>query len=111
MKKGIQKKVVIFILLVGILPLITGITLTYLYGMNSLKNSIGTNFKELARETAKGIDLMLNKEIDEVTALFFSEDVRFLMKGIDDENSNDLSKNRYLDNIAAIKIRNYTKYR
>ncbi|MBI3812857.1 MAG: PAS domain S-box protein [Nitrospinae bacterium] len=115
MKKGIQKKVVIFILLVGIFPLIAGITLTYFYGMISLKNSIGTNFKELARETAKGIDLMLNKEIDELAALFSSSEVKKLLnnppgpplvKGGEEGFSKE-----YLNSITSENLRSYAKYR
>ncbi len=110
MKKGIQKKVVIFILLVGIFPLITGITLTHLYGMNSLKNSIGTNFKELARETAKGIDLMMNKEIDELRALFSSADIKDLLKEANKKDINIPSGHDYLNHIIARNLREYSEH-
>ncbi|MEK7846146.1 MAG: hypothetical protein AAB257_04195, partial [Nitrospinota bacterium] len=60
-KRGnIQRKVVASILLVGIIPGILVVILTYLSGINALKNSIGTNFQEMAKETADKIQIIVN---------------------------------------------------
>src|SRR3989337_1585909 len=48
-KRGnIQRKVITSILLVGTIPGILVVILTYLSGINALKNSIGANFQEIA---------------------------------------------------------------
>src|SRR3970040_1192311 len=65
-KRGnIQKKVIASMLFVGTIPGILVVGLTYLSGTNALKNSIGTNFQEIAKETADKIDIFIDKELQE----------------------------------------------
>jgi len=65
-KRGnIQKKVIASMLFVGTIPGILVVALTYLSGTNALKNSIGTNFQEIAKETAGKIAILMDKEVQE----------------------------------------------
>src|SRR3989304_7839277 len=72
-KKGkIQRKVVTSILLVGTIPGVLVVILTYLSGINALKNSIGTNFQEMAKETADKVEIIMNGEIQDAQSLALS---------------------------------------
>src|SRR3990170_1771261 len=72
-KRGnIQRKVVASILLVGTIPGILVVILTYLSGINALKNSIGTNFQEMAKETADKVEIIMNGEIQDAQSLALS---------------------------------------
>ena len=110
MKIGIQQKVVIAIVLTGIFPLIIGISLTYFYEMKEFENSIGTNFKELARETAKQIKILINKEVDVTTILFSSGEVIDMLT--DANNSKSLPKKKkitqdYLNNAISKYLKSH----
>lgn len=81
-KRGnIQRKVVTSILLVGIIPGILVVVLTYLSGTNALKNSIGTNFQEIAKETADKIQIIMNKEIQDAQNLALSPYIKSAVLG------------------------------
>ncbi|MEK7679260.1 MAG: cache domain-containing protein, partial [Deltaproteobacteria bacterium] len=68
-KKSIQRKAITAILLVGIIPSLIVVVLTYLTSINALKNSIGTNFQELATETADKIQIFMNMTIKNAKSL------------------------------------------
>jgi len=72
-KRGkIQRKVVAAILLVGTIPGILVVILTYLSGINALKNSIGVSFQEMAKETADKIEIIMNRESQDAQSLALS---------------------------------------
>lgn len=76
-KKGnIQKKVITSILLMGIIPGMLVVILTYLSGINALKNSIGANFQEIAKETADKIQIIMDREIRDAQTLALSPYIR-----------------------------------
>ncbi len=75
-KRGIQKRIIISMLLIGIIPLIAGLYLTYLDGTNALRNSIGANFQEMAKETANKIDMVIKREVIDVQRLAISSDIK-----------------------------------
>ncbi len=79
-KNGIQKRIIISMLIIGIGPLVAGLYLTYLDGTNALRNSIGANFQEMAKETANKIDMVIKKEVIDVQRLAISTDVRDSIK-------------------------------
>ncbi|MBI3812752.1 MAG: response regulator [Nitrospirae bacterium] len=66
-KTGLRKKLVWATLLVGILPVILGLVLTYLKGTEELRKTLGANFAGLAREAANKTDLLINRKIEELT--------------------------------------------
>jgi len=93
-KRGnIQKKVIASMLLVGTIPGILVVGLTYLSGTNALKNSIGTNFQEIAKETADKIDIFIDKELQEAQNLALSPYIRAAVleanKTYEGENNTD----------------------
>ena len=71
-KENIQRKVIASILLVGIIPGIIVVILTYLTGINALKNSIGINLQEIAKETADKIQIITDREIQDAQSLALS---------------------------------------
>ena len=83
MFRGIQCKILSLAVIIGLLPGMVGITLTYLGGTHLLKNSIGTNFHEIARKESEYMRRVIEKEIDEVHSLAISP---FIRKYVEDEN-------------------------
>ena len=66
-KTGLRRKLIGATVFVGILPVVLGLTLTYLKGTEELRKSLGENFAGLARETASKTDLLINRKIEELT--------------------------------------------
>lgn len=79
-KRGIRRRIVRSMLIIGIVPLVAGLYLTYLDGTNALRNSIGANFQELAKETANKVDMVIKKEIIDVQRLAISSEVKDAVK-------------------------------
>lgn len=79
-KRGIRKRVVVSMLVVGILPLVIGLYLTYREGTTTRKNSIGTRFQEIAKDTASKIDMVIKKEVINVQRFAISPDIRKAVK-------------------------------
>src|SRR3990172_25821 len=73
---GIQRRVIISIFIVGIVPLMIGLYLTYRDGTTTRRNSIGMSFQETAKETADKIDMIIKKEVADVQRLAISPDIR-----------------------------------
>lgn len=79
-KKGIRRKVVVSILVVGIVPLIFGLYLTYRDGTTTRRNSIGASFQEMAKETANKIDMIIKKEIVDAQRLAIIPDIHNIIR-------------------------------
>lgn len=75
-RRGLRKKIVIIILIVGIFPLVLGVYLTYLDGIKALTKSIGANFEAMAKETANKVSIILEGELSEVKAISLMPDIR-----------------------------------
>jgi signal transduction histidine kinase len=63
-RRGLQKKFVASLLIVGFTPGIVALFATYLYSTQTLKNSIGDSFQQIASSTARRIEVMIDDEID-----------------------------------------------
>jgi hypothetical protein len=63
-RRGLQKKFVASLLIVGFAPGIVALFATYLYSTQALKNAIGDSFQQIAAATARRIEVMLDDEID-----------------------------------------------
>ncbi|HCY18314.1 MAG TPA: hypothetical protein DHU69_00800 [Deltaproteobacteria bacterium] len=74
-KKGIRRRVVVSMLIVSIVPLLLGLYLTYRDGTVTIRDSIGASFQEMAKETAKKIDMIIKKEIIDVQRLAITPDI------------------------------------
>ena len=64
-RRGLQKKFVASLLIVGFSPGIVALFATYLYSTQTLKNTIGDSFQQLAASTARRIEVMIDDEINE----------------------------------------------
>lgn len=62
-KAGLKNKLIWTMLVVGALPLILAMILSYFQGTKSLQGVIGASFKALAYETSTKIDLLIHGEI------------------------------------------------
>src|SRR2546430_16534099 len=63
-RRGIQKKFVASLLIVGFAPGIVALFATYLYSIQTIKTSIGGSFQQIAASTARRIEVMIDDEID-----------------------------------------------
>ncbi len=68
-RRGLQKKFVASLLIVGFSPGIVALFATYLYSTQTLKTAIGDSFQQLAASTARRIEVMVDDEIDEARHL------------------------------------------
>ena len=62
-KKGLRRKLIVSMLLVGALPLAIGLIMAFFQGTKEIREVSGTSFEALATETARKIDLILNDEL------------------------------------------------
>ena len=62
-KRGLRRKLILSMLLVGTLPLIIGLVMAFLQGTKEIREVNGESFEALATETAKTLDLVINEEI------------------------------------------------
>ncbi|MEK6693409.1 MAG: PAS domain S-box protein, partial [Nitrospirota bacterium] len=101
-RRKIQTKVIASILLIGIVPGILIVILTYLSGINSLKRSIGANFQEIAKETADKIQILMNKEVNNVQSLALSPYIREAVLKANDssETENKIKIQRKYSNLT-----------
>jgi signal transduction histidine kinase len=65
----LQRKFLIALLIVGIVPGVAALIVTYLYSTHTLKFSIGGGFQEIARSTAIRIAAAVDTEIDRAQRL------------------------------------------
>jgi signal transduction histidine kinase len=101
--KGLQKKFVVSLLVAGLLPGIPALVATYLYSDRIFKNSIGTNFQELAAAVAKKVEIIVDQDITEAQSLALSPDIlHALSKGSQHRLSADVIEvTRHLKNWQA----------
>lgn len=62
-RRGLKAKLILTMIVVGSLPLLFAIIISYFQGNKSLENVIGASFQALARESSKRLDLILEEEI------------------------------------------------
>ncbi|MGH7254915.1 MAG: PAS domain S-box protein, partial [Nitrospirales bacterium] len=65
----LQRRVITSIVMVGLLPLTLSLVLSYLEQRRALREAIGANFKEIAVETARRIEMQLTRGINEAQQL------------------------------------------
>src|SRR2546427_13159011 len=63
-RRGLQKKFVASLLIVGFAPGIVALFATYLYSIQTIKTSIGGRFQQIAAPTARRSEGMIDDEID-----------------------------------------------
>lgn len=75
-KTGLRKRIVFSILFVAVIPGAIGLIVTYWQGKKGIRESIGSSFEVIARETAKKIDMVLENEVDEAALLSLSYEIK-----------------------------------
>src|SRR5256712_9299575 len=68
-RRGLQKKFVASLLIVGFAPGIVALFATYLYSIQTIKTSIGGSFLQIAASTPRRIEGMIDDEIDSARPL------------------------------------------
>ncbi len=63
--RGLKGKLIRIMILVGVLPLILAMVISYGQGNKSLKNVIGTSFQALAYETSTKLDILIRDAVRE----------------------------------------------
>ena len=60
---GLQLKLILSMLLVGVVPLMVGLGLAFWQGSREIQVVSGESFKALAEETARKVDLLMSDEV------------------------------------------------
>ena len=60
---GLQPKLILSMLLVGVVPLMVGLGLAFWQGSREIQVVNGESFKALAEETARKVDLLMSDEV------------------------------------------------
>ena len=68
-KKGLTRKLILSMLLVGALPLVIGLLLAFFQGTQEIREVSGTSFEALATETARKLDLVVADELSRTALL------------------------------------------
>jgi PAS domain S-box-containing protein len=66
---SLQRKIITAIVMVGLLPLTLSLVLTYLEEQRALRETVGANFKEIAVEAARRIEMQVTRGINEAQQL------------------------------------------
>lgn len=77
-KKGLTKKLVLSMLLVGALPLVIGLVLAFYQGTQEIREVNGSSFEALATETARKLDLVMADELARTALL--TTDVKIIAR-------------------------------
>src|SRR3989338_1342480 len=75
-KKGIQRRIAIFIFVVGMFPVMISILLVYLQGGRELRVSAGENFARVAKEIASNAEIVMEQSVHDVKSLAISPVLR-----------------------------------
>ncbi|MFO0733633.1 MAG: hypothetical protein U0231_17890 [Nitrospiraceae bacterium] len=66
---SLQRKIIAAIVLVGLLPVCLSLVLTYIEERRALRETLGANFKEVAVETARRIEMQVSRGVNEAQQL------------------------------------------
>src|SRR3990167_4340651 len=108
-KKSLRRTIISNMVIIGLLPLILGILLVYIGSTRIIRNSIGANFKEIAKETADKIDIMIYNTIDEIRNLGISPDIRNAVKRSNQEQqmTMDIQASMHLKSLMSYEKDKY----
>lgn len=86
---SLQRKIITAIVMVGLLPLFLSLVLTYIEERRALRETIGANFKEVAVEAARRIEMQVTRGINEAQQLAATP---FLRTSVSESNRTYLNK-------------------
>lgn len=103
-KTGLRKKLVLSILGVGLTSVVLVLLSVYFIGRETLRNSIGTNFKDLAESASDTIDTLIRNHLEEAVLLASSNSI---VSAVEESNQfyNGLSDTEIKGRIAEIEQR------
>ncbi|MEK7870936.1 MAG: hypothetical protein AAB244_00970, partial [Nitrospirota bacterium] len=91
-KKSLQRRMVVSILLVGILSWVIGLISIYTFGKETIEQSIGANFQELASQTGKKIELIISHRLYEIKTLSSLELIKSAVEKANSKRGRDRNK-------------------
>jgi hypothetical protein len=62
-RKGLRKKLILSMLVVGVLPLAVGLVMAFFLGTKQIQEVSGNSFQGIAVETGRKVDLVISEEI------------------------------------------------
>ncbi|MEC4681907.1 MAG: hypothetical protein VST67_14585, partial [Nitrospirota bacterium] len=68
-KRGLKRKLILSMVLVGALPLTIGLVMAFFQGTKEIREVSGSSFEALASETARKIDLILSEELAQTSQI------------------------------------------
>ncbi|MFZ1556918.1 MAG: cache domain-containing protein, partial [Nitrospira sp.] len=86
---SLQRKIITAIVMVGLLPLCLSLVLTYIEERRALRETIGANFKEVAVEAARRIEMQVTRGVNEAQQLAATP---FLRTSVTESNRTYLDK-------------------
>lgn len=86
---SLQRKIITAIVMVGLLPLCLSLVLTYIEERRALRETIGANFKEVAVEAARRIEMQVTRGMNEAQQLASTP---FLRTSVTESNRSYLDK-------------------
>ena len=87
-KRGLKRKLILSMLLVGALPLTIGLVMAFLQGTKEIREVSGTSFEALATETARKIDLILSDELAHTSLITTDIDIIHALEARRDQLAN-----------------------
>lgn len=77
-KRSLTRKLTVYPLLVGVVPLVVGLLIIYFTALTSQRLLVGNNFQSVAEETATGIDLIIEREVKAIKTLASDPEIHAL---------------------------------
>ncbi|MET0514078.1 MAG: ATP-binding protein [Nitrospiraceae bacterium] len=102
---GLKRKLIVSMLLVGVLPLILGLTMAFFQGSREIREVSGESFKALATEGARKLDLLVAEEVAR-TSRIASDPI--VIKAL--EHQRDVVQDRTDEENRAVVERQETKW-
>ncbi|HEX2055482.1 MAG TPA: PAS domain S-box protein [Nitrospiraceae bacterium] len=86
---SLQRKIITAIVMVGLLPLLLSLGLTYVEERRALRETIGANFKEIAVEAARRVEMQVTRGVNEAQQLATTP---FLRTAVSESNRSYVDK-------------------
>lgn len=100
---GLQPKLILSMLVVGIVPLLVGLGLAFWQGAREIQVVSGESFKALAEETARKIDLLMSDEVARTSRIAVDPSIIFDLEQRRDAllSMTDAERRRTVDRLKA----------
>ncbi|GEM_PF-845900 len=103
-KKGLRTKIVVALLIVGFIPVLVGLVITYWNGTFQLRDSMGANFQGLAKEAASKTDLVIQREVEGKKNLTITTDIQLAIEA-SSQSYHGLSDQAIKEKLSEMKER------